>query len=440
MGPAGIKEARKVTKAQTLEPAPSEIVAESDTFEPEKTTRPKCGTRMERAPSLDSIYQRIDLLKEQLARIVEARGAAHVRPCCGGVTKGIVPEEIGNRPLIGPRPLALIIALRFGRDASFRAMSAFLKATIGLGITIGCPAKTIVRSGDCLANGYKEIEEHIGNEPVVHVDETPHVENGVRRHTWVFVTAKAILFAIGDRSRDMLDRVPTPDYVGIIRADYYGVYISYVKNSDGRIVHQACLAHLKRESRRRADHILDPDISRYGEKMLKLIEDLFKARDEFNADKTPENLERFRQAADDFNREGEMAPNKGVPARLAKRFASGSAYTTFVSNPEVDATNNRSERAIRKIVISRHVTQGTRSEGGRHASERFWSVKATRELQGGSYLDHISECHEARSKGKPTPSILKVEWRQEANRPRWPAVGESPAGHCRLKTSGAVGR
>lgn len=364
---------------------------------------------MERAPSLDSIYQQIDLLKEQLAQIVEARGAAYVCPCCGGVTKGKVPEEIRNRPLIGPRLLAFIIALRFGCNASFRAMSAFLKATIGHGIAIGCLAKTIIRSSNCLANGYKEIEEHIRNEPVVYVDETPHVENGVRCYTWVFVTAKAIFFAIGNRSRDMLDRVLTPDYVGIICTDYYGVYISYVKTSDGRIVHQACLAHLKREFRRCADHILDPDISRYGEKMLKLLEDLFKARDEFNADKTPENLERFRQAADDFNREGEIAPNKGIPARLAKRFASGSAYTTFVSNPEVDATNNRSERAIRKIVISRHVTQGTRSENGRHASEKFWSVKATCELQGRSYLDYISKCYEAHSKGKPTPSILKVE-------------------------------
>jgi hypothetical protein len=224
----------------------------------------------------------------------------------------------------------------------------------------------------------------------------------------VFVTDKEIFFAIGNRSRDMLDRVLTPDYKGIISSDYYGVYIGYTKVS-AEMGHQTCLARLKRDFRRCADHLLDPDISRYGEKMLKLLEDLFKARDEFSAGKTPESLARFRQAAEDFNREARVAPDKGLHARLAKRFAAGNSYTTFVSRPEVDATNNRAERAIRKVVMLRHVTRGTRSERGRRAFEMFLTVKATCELQGGPFLDFFSECHEAHSKGEPTSSILAVE-------------------------------
>ena len=110
--------------------------------------------------------------------------------------------------------------------------------------------------------------------------------------------------------------------------------------------------------------------SQYGEKMLKLLEDLFKARDEYDADKTLKSLERFRQAAADFNREGALAPNKGQPARLAKRFAPGSAYITFVTEP-VDCTNNRSENAIRKVILYRTISQGTRGERGRLACERF---------------------------------------------------------------------
>jgi hypothetical protein len=393
-------------KGSNRKPAPPENVDESVAYEPKSTDCPKCGTPMIRKQDLDTIFQQIEKLKE-ITRIVEARGAAYTCPCCATKVNGTVPTEIRNRPLLGPQLLAFVIALRFCCNASIRAISKFLNDTTKQYVSIGCLTKSIIRGSECLAENHKEIEDQIRLQPVVYIDETPHLDDGRRCYTWVFVTDKAILFAIGNRSLDMVNRVLGPDYEGIICSDYYGVYISYVK-SNNKVKHQACLAHLKREFKRCAEHVFDREISQYGEKMLKLLDDLFKVRDEFNADKTPEALARFRQAAEVFNREGALAPNKGQPARLAKRFVSGDAYTTFVSEP-VDATNNRSERAIRKVVILRSVTQGTRGENGRLASERFWSVKATCELQNRSFVDYFGKCYEAHLKGEPTPSIFSQQ-------------------------------
>jgi hypothetical protein len=144
--------------------------------------------------------------------------------------------------------------------------------------------------------------------------------------------------------------------------------------------------------------------------MLGLLNKLLEARDTYNADKTDENLEEFRRRRDEFNIEGERAPNKGDAAAIAKRFHDGtSCYTAFVEHPEVDASNNRAERIIRKVVMLRNITQGTRSPAGRISMERFLSVKATCELQGRFFRDFFKESYEAHLKGEPTPSILPID-------------------------------
>src|SRR5207244_13575150 len=76
---------------------------------------------------------------------------------------------------------------------------------------------------------------------------------------------------------------------------------------------------------------------------------------------------------------------------LAKRFREhGAAYFTFVTTPGVEPTNNLAEQAIRFVVIDRHITQGTRSEGGRRWSERIWTVIATCVQQGRSVYQFLS--------------------------------------------------
>jgi len=42
-------------------------------------------------------------------------------------------------------------------------------------------------------------------------------------------------------------------------------------------------------------------------------------------------------------------------------------------------------------VIDRHITQGTRSEGGNRWSERIWTVVATCALQGRSVLEFLQQ-------------------------------------------------
>src|SRR5207302_11235478 len=94
---------------------------------------------------------------------------------------------------------------------------------------------------------------------------------------------------------------------------------------------------------------------------------------------------------------------------LAQRFRDhGEAYFTFITTPGVEPTNNLAEQAIRFVVIDRHITQGTRSEGGRRWSERIWTVIATRAQQGKSAYGFLRQAVQNWFAAKEGPSLLPI--------------------------------
>jgi transposase len=116
----------------------------------------------------------------------------------------------------------------------------------------------------------------------------------------------------------------------------------------------------------------------------------------------------LRAARDEVLRQaGRDVPPTKHSQILAKRFVThGDAYFTFVTTPGLEPTNNRAEQAIRFVVLDRHVTQGTRGEGGRQWSERIGTVLASCSQQGRSIFAYSSVAVEAWLANKPAPSLL----------------------------------
>ena len=84
----------------------------------------------------------------------------------------------------------------------------------------------------------------------------------------------------------------------------------------------------------------------------------------------------------------------------------GEAYFQFITTPGIEPTNNVAERAMRFVVMDRHVTQGTRSWRGRQFSERLWTVMATCSLQQRSAFQWICQAISASFKRLAIPSLL----------------------------------
>ena len=116
---------------------------------------------------------------------------------------------------------------------------------------------------------------------------------------------------------------------------------------------------------------------------------------------------RLERARDKFLAMAKRTKAGGEAANLAERFrVHGKAYFTFITNPDIDPTNNIAEQALRFCVIDRRITQGTRGENGRRWSERIWTTMASCARQGRSAFEFIAKAVEAHFQGHPPPSLV----------------------------------
>jgi transposase len=77
----------------------------------------------------------------------------------------------------------------------------------------------------------------------------------------------------------------------------------------------------------------------------------------------------------------------------------------FLHDPQVEPTNNRSERALRGAVIARGLSHGSKNERGAEAFTAFSSVIQTAVKNGASsIMDHLHGLFRPQSRDAPIQS------------------------------------
>ena len=325
------------------------------------------------------------------------------------------PENIVKEGLVKVRLTALVAYMKNVCHASFSTIRKFVKDVLGEKLSRGQLRKIIGKVSQSLEIPYIELLNRLPLENNVNVDETGHKENKERFWTWVFKAEMYVLFKI-DKSRGskVLIDVLGKEFNGILGCDYFSAYRKYMKDFD--ITVQFCIAHLIRDIRFLRD-LPDKETKEYGERLLDAVKDMFKVIHE----RENMSIEEFDAALIKSKEEIIDAALRNVPSQLdkngketkreannmANRFRNhGEAYFEFITNPDIDPTNNVAEQAIRFIVIDRHVTQGTRSIKGRQICERIWTVIATCALQGRSAFEFILKSVQAYFSNTTPPSLL----------------------------------
>jgi transposase len=316
------------------------------------------------------------------------------------------PIGIVRGGLVGPELTALIAYLKGACHASFSTVRKFLRDVVGLTISRSQLSKVLGKVTAALEQPYAELREALPDADVLNVDETGHKDNGQRLWTWCLRAELYTLYHIdAHRSADVLLELLGRDFAGVLGCDYFSAYRKYMRLCS--IPVQFCLAHLIRDVKFLTT-LPDPRERRYGERLRAALADLFALihqRDQLRAGAFQTRLaaarERVLQAG-----QTEVPPTRHAQ-NMARRFRQhGAAYFTFLTTPGVEPTNNLAEQAIRFVVIDRHITQGTRSEGGQRWSERIWTVLATCTQQGRSVYAYLQTAVGNWFEGQPAPSLL----------------------------------
>lgn len=304
---------------------------------------------------------------------------------------------------IGPTLVALICALSLRQRVSRRGVREFLADWLGVSLSIATINQCLHEAGRAVEPVVeRDILPLIREAELLHVDETGWKQGKQLLWLWVFTCTTATLFTIGRRSRRMLHTILGEAFVGWLMSDGFWAYRDY----DRRL---RCLAHLLRKARG-LDQSLDPLAQRFGAATLALIEDLlhqvYQARE---GPQPPADLyQRNRAKLDAFNNlcvdHWECAHEK--TRQLAREFTHDwEAIWAVLEFPLLPITNNWAELALRHWVLSRRISQGTRTEQGSLAVALLASVIETCRKRGVSPWPYLAQVVKQRRKGEPAPVL-----------------------------------
>jgi transposase len=315
----------------------------------------------------------------------------------------------------------LLAELAAARKHSGNSLEEFLGPVLGFQVCRGYLAKVMARGSRALATPGEELRALLPVQRGLNVDETGHKENGQGLWPWCFRAQQFVVFSMqASRGSDVLLELLGRDFNGVLGCDYFSAYRKFMGQRRGSV--PFCFAHLIRDLKFLAGHP-EPVMQVYAQPILRAVRRMFHlihaqgqcptARADFQSRLEGCRRRRIALATDPTRlspRAGSVEKRYPEAANLASRFRQhGDAYFTFITTPQLGATNNSAEQALRCVVMDRRATQGTRSHKGRLVCERIWTVVATCRRNQRSSFGFLCEAMTAWANGLQAPSLLPAD-------------------------------
>lgn len=252
-----------------------------------------------------------------------------------------------------------------------------------------------------LAPAHERLEKYVQSQNVIGADETHWRVMGAkgkrdggdakRWQAWAIVCPDAVSYRIEDsRSADAAKRV-LGDYCGTIICDGYAAYSS-LKKRGAKFVLAHCWAHVRRKFIEIEDQY--PTACR---EVLDWIGKLYELERE-NRDESPETRLKMRQTKSrevvseiqKWALRTAALPQSNLGRAIAYMGGVWDGLKVFLENVAVELDNNRTERALRGVVVGRKNHYGSRSRRGTEVAALFYSLVESAKLAGmgpGVYLN-----------------------------------------------------
>ena len=305
----------------------------------------------------------------------------------------------------GPKLMGMLATLTGVFHLSKREAKQLIQDLYGIDVSEGSVINIEERVENSLQMTVEKIHSQVmKNALPKHFDETTWRTSGQSEYVWIATTQIATCYHIAtSRSRKTFEvfasflnkKVPKV-------TDRYGVYRYFGKN------HQYCLAHLIRDMHKYAKR-LDPDgpLGKALENEIwKICKDQRCYREGQISKKMRDARLRRRKKRLEIQLVDGLANGNdelsGLCDRLLKEL---DKIWTFSQYTNVDPTNNLAERDLRKLVLWRKRSYGTRSERGKRFVERISSIAATARKAKRNVLAYVTESVQSFYLGKPSPII-----------------------------------
>lgn len=322
--------------------------------------------------------------------------------------------DIGEQRLIGPRLAATVVYLSLRMRLPRRKVQELLLELFGLELSTALIDQTIkqaARSAEPLQSALvQQLEEAV----LAYADETSWSESKQGLWLWVFLCSHTVLYAIGLRTKDMLNNALGIKFVGMLMSDGYIAYRSMLNRL-------RCWAHLQRKLCGVAEST-DRGAAQSGQAMLDLFNSLmksvFEARKKLKAmppgieDDPPalpmvthaEQVKQLKVLCEKYCN----AKHEALRAIAVEFLNDWEAIMRVLADPLLPLTNNAAERQLRHWVIARRVSYGTRNLVGSNSLALLASIIDTCRLREASATDLLANAIHAARLGLPAPALPPI--------------------------------
>jgi len=306
---------------------------------------------------------------------IERRYCRH----CKRMVEGEVVDALPHAR-IGLNAMFIVVWLKVGLRLTVSAIPQVLKQICNLTISEGEVIKICDLISEALGPYYDELISEIRTAEARYMDETSWRENGETVWMWAFVTKGVTLYKIAhSRGHEVPLEVLGPNPKGVDIHDRWAPYNVFAQKTGNR-PQQLCWFHILGDSKE-----ISQICGEEGKQFHIDMKRIFKRANDFNHRGTSEDVEQLAK-------EIESVLNRNFVSMRLKKFArkilkDKDKLFVFVTNPEVDGTNNRAERAVRPNVVLRKVSGGTKSPKGTRNIEVLASAIQTCQMNGANFVE-----------------------------------------------------
>lgn len=304
-------------------------------------------------------------------------------PHCKKIVEGIVTDALPHAR-IGLNTMFIVVWMKIGLRLTVSAIPQVLEKMCGLTISEGEVINMCNLIAQALGPYYDELIEEVRNAQARYMDETSWNEQGQRIWMWTFVIKGVTLYKIAQsRGHEVPLEVLGTNPSGVDIHDRFGAY-NVLAQKTGNRPQQLCWFHLLGDTKELAEMCGEE-----GKQIHSSMKTIFQRANEFDHKATESEVQSLVI-------ELESALNKEFSSLRCDKFArkilkQREKLFTFTTNPEVEGTNNKAERAVRPYVVMRKISGGTKSPRGTRNIEVLASAIQTCKLNGTDIVEKGQE-------------------------------------------------
>lgn len=266
--------------------------------------------------------------------------------------------ELPKGGIFGPNLQALLTEIRHNFAGSYERTSIFLQNITGTTFSPQGIKDCIHRVAVDLEPSYKKMEEEISKAKVVHSDETSWPLGGNQWWLWLLCTLNMVFITINQsRARKVITNILGDYFDGVVVSDCLSVYRNFAS------AYQRCWAHLLRKTYFEKEKTPKKDIAKLHVQLTMLYNDVN------NFLSTNPSFEQRVWSSIMYNQRLQRIANYRWRSDNAKSISNmlkayQGQWLVGVIMPEVELTNNKDERGIRKVIPHRKLLGGHRTQQG----------------------------------------------------------------------------